>query len=220
MERKNINSFIAGSITGISEVILGYPLDTIKVNLQNKSFDISKLHIKYLYSGCSYPLLTNSIIISLEFGVFNYFRNKDYSITSSGMLAGTATSFVMAPVDRFKIKKQILSNNVYTNPYRGFQYVLAREIPATALYFNSYYYFKEKTSIMTAGGITGVITWSVMYPVDVIKTRMQSDSYKTLKDALVVKGMYNGIFPCLLRAVCINAVSFYTYETVNDILNR
>jgi solute carrier family 25 carnitine/acylcarnitine transporter 20/29 len=220
MDNKNVNSFIAGSITGITEVVLGYPLDTIKVNLQNRTFDIYKLKLKYLYSGCTYPLLSNSIIISLEFGVFNYFRNKDYSITTAGMLAGSATSVVMAPIDRFKIKKQILSNNIYKNPYKGFQYVLAREIPATAIYFNSYYYLKESASILLAGGLAGVITWGVTFPLDVIKTRMQSDSYKTLKDALVFKGIYNGIFPCLLRALCINSISFYTYETVIDRLNR
>lgn len=217
----NTKSFIAGSVTGVIEVVLGYPLDTIKVNLQNMTFDITKLKPQYLYNGCMYPLLTNSIIISLEFGIFNYFRNNNYSITTSGMLAGVATSMVMAPIDKFKIKKQILSSSyIYKNPYKGFQYVMLREVPATALYFNSYYYFKEKTSVMVAGGLAGIITWGITFPLDVLKTRMQSESYKTLKDALFFKGIYRGIVPCLVRAICINSVSFYIYENMIEILNR
>lgn len=216
-----INSFIAGSMSGISEIVLGYPLDTIKVNLQNKTSNVLKINLKNLYNGCSYPLFTNSIIISLEFGIFNYFRNQDYSITVSGMLAGSISGIVATPIDRRKILKQTFGNsNIYNRPFKGLPFVLARDIPATSLYFNSYYYFKDKTSILFAGGITGVITWSIVFPLDVIKTRMQSDTYKTLKDALIFKGIYNGIVPCLIRALFTNAISFYTYESVMDLLNK
>jgi len=92
--------------------------------------------------------------------------------------------------------------------------------PATAIYFNSYYYFKDKTIIPIAGGLTGIVTWSITFPLDVIKTRMQSDKYKTLKDALIFDGIYKGITPCLIRAVFTNSVSFYIYESVMELLNK
>jgi solute carrier family 25 carnitine/acylcarnitine transporter 20/29 len=214
----DIISFVAGSIAGISEVLTGHPLDTVKTRIQNNKPLPS---LSNLYNGCRYPLIANSIVISLEFGVFQSARNHGYSITTSGIFAGIATSFVMAPVDRFKIKRQMsYITNIYTNPFKGLQYVLAREVPATAIYFNSYYYYKEKTPIMIAGGLAGMTTWSIVYPLDVIKTRMQSDLYETLNDAFIIKGIYKGIVPCLIRSVFVNSVSFYTYECIINLLNN
>lgn len=216
----DISSFIAGYFTGLCEVIIGHPLNTITTHYQNCG-GIMNLKLRHLYAGCTYPFISNGIIISFEFGVFEYFRRREYSITVSAMLSGTATSIVMAPVDRFKIKRQLLNKtNIYNRPFKGIQYVFAREIPATAIYFNSYYYYREKTSVITAGGMSGLTTWTVTYPLDVIKTRMQSDSYKSLKEAILAKNLYKGITPCLLRSVCVNSVSFYVYEYVIELLNN
>ena len=68
-----------------------------------------------------------------------------------------------------------------------------------------------QTSI--AGGTAGCISWIVNYPIDVVKTRIQSSglpnqpNYKGIMDCFIkiiktdgVKGMYRGLAPALVRA--------------------
>ena len=68
-----------------------------------------------------------------------------------------------------------------------------------------------ETSI--AGGIAGCISWIVNYPIDVVKTRIQSSglpnqpNYKGIMDCFIkiikadgVRGMYRGLGPALWRA--------------------
>ena len=67
--------------------------------------------------------------------------------------------------------------------YLGFGPTWLRE-SALGIYFGIYdaaftYYKKsnsESNSSLLAGGLAGVATWSAMYPVDYVKTIMQSDS--------------------------------------------
>jgi len=68
--------------------------------------------------------------------------------------------------------------------YLGFNVTMLRE-SFLGIYFGTYDYFmsffREKGKVsklgsLLSGGLAGVATWSVMYPVDYIKTRIQSDS--------------------------------------------
>ena len=60
---------IAGGISGMAQIVIGYPLDTLKVLSQN-NLRLSKLSIKNLYGGVSYPLqssiITNAVVFSLN----------------------------------------------------------------------------------------------------------------------------------------------------------
>ena len=207
-------SFIGGLVSGTSQVIIGHPLDTIKVNLQNNSFCKSNLNFNNLYKGISYPLITNSFLVSIQFGVFDYLRDKNYSITSSSFCAGIFTGILSTPIDRFKIKKQILSKNVYSQPMKGISLSLFREIPANIVYFNSYYFFKDKYGILTAGGVSGFLSWLLTFPVDVIKTRIQSDNFNNVTQAINKGNLFKGITPCLGRSIIVNSGGFYMYEQV------
>ena len=64
-----MKDIIAGGISGMSQIAIGYPLDTLKVLSQN-NLKINNLNIKSLYSGVSYPLqssiITNSIVFSFN----------------------------------------------------------------------------------------------------------------------------------------------------------
>ena len=70
--------------------------------------------------------------------------------------------------------------------YKNTHIVSAREIPAVFSYFSSYQYFREKNmSIFLSGSLAGTISWFITYPVDTIKTRLQNNSCKTIKEAMV-----------------------------------
>ena len=56
-----------------------------------------------------------------------------------------------------------------------------------------------------------MLSWLITYPIDVIKTRIQSEKYN-LKNALS-KGKFNhGLSYCLLRSFIVNGFSFLVYE--------
>ena len=81
---------------------------------------------------------------------------------------------------------------------RGFTATLARDVPAWATYFAVYATLKQTLSPSTgvldgraklspaaslvAGGAAGAASWAVCFPIDVVKTRFQSDlTYRTYR---------------------------------------
>jgi solute carrier family 25 (mitochondrial carnitine/acylcarnitine transporter), member 20/29 len=136
--------------------------------------------------------------------------------------------------------------------YQGIAATVLRNIPANFCYFGCYgkrNFFKfpkgltkdlltkkgEKPTISTllvAGGMGGVGYWSLCYPLDIIKSTIQSDSpsdrkYKTISQTAQmiykefgVKGFYRGFTPCIVRSFPANAVCFTAYEMTKNKLEK
>lgn len=185
--------FITGFVSGILQSFVGHPLDTIKVLKQtNKTIKINQL-----FNGFLPVLISNSIITGVQF----------YSYENCNpILLGLNSALLVAPTDYYKIQKQI--NGVYRLEFpRGFGITFLREMIALNFYFRSYNFLEKKTNVLVAGGIAGSCSWLLSYCVDTIKTRIQMG--KTLKEALNMKKIYNGLSFCLIRGFIVNAVGFY-----------
>lgn len=132
----NINFFYTGAIIGVSQTIIGHPIDTIKTLLQNNNLNLQnnlqnnssniKLNlqsnyknlnnirsnfISRLYAGVSYPLFIN-----LSYNTLIYeLHDKTYKKTSnhfvSGFISGGLMSFILNPFEVAKIRKQVNNNN-------------------------------------------------------------------------------------------------------------
>ena len=112
-------------------------------------------------------------------------------------------------------------------------YFWSYELSKRLLLSRQYDPFKEATTIdvLFAGGIAGVITWTSIYPLDVIKTRMQTQDAASMLDAEAAGllsesrrnrgalqiardtfrtegygAFYRGLGVCSLRAFIVNAV--------------
>jgi len=114
-------------------------------------------------------------------------------------------------------------------------------VPKEFLYFTGFYeLFREMLTkpgrsvtdlsiwrVFTAAGAAGVLFWALTYPLDVIKSTMQSDEivksqrkYNGIIDC--ARKMYQneggvprflrGFTPCLLRAIPANAALLYTVD--------
>ena len=211
---EDVKSFIAGSASGVVQVVSGHPLDTIKVYLQNGRSRKNLYNFSNLYRGISYPLVTNTLIVSSQFGVYDYLKKEGHCSTRSAIGAGICTGLISTPIDLFKIRKQTFAKNLYQKPFSGLLPTLYREIPANIIYFNVYYSLKDYTSIPIAGAITGVLSWLFTFPIDVIKTRIQTDPTETFLSAYKKGNLFVGITPCLVRALLVNSVGFYAYEMI------
>lgn len=121
---------------------------------------------------------------------------------------------------------------------------LARDGPGSAAYFATYEYLKRRlspkdaegnatgelslTAVMTAGGAAGIAMWIPVFPVDTIKSRLQSmEGSPTISG--VIRGVYGnggikaffpGFGPALARAVPANAATFLGVELAHKFMNQ
>lgn len=211
-----MDNIIAGFGSGIIQSIVGYPLDTIKVYSQEPSFN-KKIKLKNLYRGLSYPLITNSFLCSINFYTFEYFRKKyNYYPFQAGAITGIISGIIINPIEIYKIKKQLFINSYI--PYtKGIHICIFREVLFYSIYFQTYYSLREHNiSILNSGGMAGIFGWLFLYPIDVIKTRIQSGKNDNIVCAIKKKNLFNGMFICIFRAYTVNAVGLYSYEYIKN----
>ncbi len=87
------------------------------------------------------------------------------------------------------------------------------------VYYQTYYYCKEKhqMSSFSAGGLSGLLSWTACYPFDTIKTRIQSGHSKTHIEAIKYGKLWMGYRYCAMRAIITNSIGWSVYEFVKSI---
>jgi solute carrier family 25 carnitine/acylcarnitine transporter 20/29 len=132
--------------------------------------------------------------------------------------------------------RQLLREGGVRSLYRGTLMTLARDGPGSAAYFTAYEVVKKRLSgppgpdgkpqisllaIMAAGATAGVAMWIPVFPVDTVKSRLQSAPGKptiggVVRDLYVrgggVRAFFPGLAPALARAVPANAATFLGVE--------
>jgi solute carrier family 25 carnitine/acylcarnitine transporter 20/29 len=121
--------------------------------------------------------------------------------------------------------KYMVRNHGVMSLYRGFSGTMIRNVPANAMFFPANElvkrFFAQRDGIpvsevsigqnMIAGGCAGLCYWVGTFPLDVVKSRMQSaDIQKNVSWLGTVHHVYrsgglrafrNGIVPCIMRAI-------------------
>ena len=226
-----MSDLFAGTVAGAATVLSGYPLDTLKT--WNQAKHIEKPTIRGLYRGVWAPLGAQSLITTSLFGIHNKVHSYGYNHYQSGMVSGFLSSFLISPIELYKVRKQNdlpiklinpfikkqvdISPIKRISPFLGLGTTMARETPAACIFFGSYHtqkqFYKEKGWDVPAfipGGISGVLSWACTYPIDVIKSRVQSSI--SLINAIKQGDFRSGFGFCMLRAVVANAAAFTVYE--------
>jgi len=212
-----MSDYIAGTFSGFAQTFVGYPFDTLKVLLQsNKKINYKKTFNRSIYKGVQYPFCVNGLSQCIIFGTNqNIYNNvcKNYYI--SGCLAGMIGSFIISPMELYKIRHQNNLPRKGISPFLGYRSTQLRESIAFSIYFGSYYQMQERiNNTLISGGLAGVLCWGASYNIDVIKTRIQSGQCKTIMQGYKMGNLWRGITPCLFRSFIVNAVGFYTYEHI------
>lgn len=135
---------------------------------------------------------------------------------------------------------QIRKESGFTGCFRGLLGVFMRDIPATAVYFGSFAYLNQlcmpedgdinslnATTLLFTGGFAGMCSWAALYPIDVVKTRVQAEGFKPhgryssymdcAKISFKEEGyqwMTRGFGATMLRAFPVNAAIFSTVTLV------
>ena len=209
-----MKDFLIGGIIGLTQTLLGHPLDTIKVRIQNNQ-KWKNMKLTNYYKGCVYPFYGLLIYNIVVFPTYERSIKYTNSHIASGFCAGVAVSPFVYITDVGKIKRQSglelkIKDFVLT---KGKVSNLARESIANMCYFGGYFYCKNelKFSPLISGGIAGLLNWTLTYPIDVIRTRQMANNI-SIKKAINQGNLWKGYSACAIRAIIVNSVSFYVYE--------
>lgn len=130
--------------------------------------------------------------------------------------------------------------------YRGTAVTFLREAQAYGVWFTTFEYLMNSDAtrngtrredistlkVAAYGGLAGEMLWISSYPFDVIKSKMQSDTfgekqkYKSMRDCFAktwraegMAGFWKGIGPTLLRAMPVSAGTFATVEVTMRLIS-
>lgn len=174
----------------------------------------------------------------------------------AGGVAGAISRTATAPLDRLKVVMQVQTTKVHIGPaikeiwkngrffgfFRGNGLNVVKVSPESAIRFYTYEMLKnvivdwkgeEKSDIgasgrLIAGGLAGAVAQTAIYPMDLVKTRLQTTicevgkvpTISTLsKDILIHEGpraFYKGIVPSLLGIIPYAGIDLAAYETLKD----
>ncbi|GAD94183.1 predicted protein [Paecilomyces variotii No. 5] len=129
--------------------------------------------------------------------------------------------------------------------YRGQTATILREFGSYGIWFSCFEAFVQevtkiqnkkrdelpKWQIACCGAVVGEVLWITNYPMDIIKSKMQTDGfgekqqYRTALDAVRqtwnaygLKGFFRGLTPTLVRAIPVSAGTFTMVEVARGIL--
>ncbi|KAI8476308.1 MAG: mitochondrial carrier domain-containing protein [Monoraphidium minutum] len=141
-----------------------------------------------------------------------------------------------------------LKENGLRGPFQGLGATILRNMPANAIFFGTFEVLKRAAAgrmgvtpselpawtVLSAAGFGGVLYWGMIFPVDSIKSAMQTDTIvrcqrrftdvATTARLLWAEGgarrFYKGFTPCLLRAGPANAAMLFTVDRVTAALSK
>ncbi|CAH2351375.1 mitochondrial thiamine pyrophosphate carrier 1 [[Candida] railenensis] len=138
--------------------------------------------------------------------------------------------------------RKILANEGVSGLWSGLSSTLIREVFGTAIWFSTYEYmtqvFRERriakggdenaensdAELMFSGALAGVLFNFSTFPVDTIKSNIQTNDFDKASSSLLkvgkyicqqpggMRNLYNGLGITLVRAAPANAIIFYVYE--------
>ncbi|XP_024945662.1 mitochondrial ornithine transporter 1 isoform X2 [Cephus cinctus] len=140
----------------------------------------------------------------------------------------------------WELTRQIMRRDGFTGLFRGLTSTIAREMPGYFFFFGGYEGTRQlltkpgqsKEDIgwqktMVAGAVGGTVLWLVIFPADVVKSRIQVQNLRApalviMKDIIRTEGvgaLYNGLKPTLIRTIPATATLFVTYEYTKKVMN-
>ncbi|KIW23966.1 uncharacterized protein PV07_09708 [Cladophialophora immunda] len=142
------------------------------------------------------------------------------------------------------VVRQLYKEGGIRSVFRGSAMTLARDGPGSAAYFAVYEYVKRNlspkdaegnatgelslTAVMTAGACAGVAMWIPVFPVDTVKSRIQTAEGRPTIGGVVsqvyrsggIKAFFPGFGPALARAIPANAATFVGVELAHKAMNQ
>ncbi|MCL7023820.1 hypothetical protein MKW94_007334 [Papaver nudicaule] len=187
-------------------------------------------------------------------GISKHVHASKYLI--AGGVAGATSRTFTAPLDRLKVALQVQTTRAHVMPavkqiwkegrfvgfFRGNGLNVLKVAPESAIRFYTYELLKNvivdargedigdigTSGRLVAGGLAGAVAQTAIYPMDLVKTRLQTFSCESGKapklsqlsrDILVQEGpraFYRGLIPSLLGIIPYAGIDLAAYETLKE----
>jgi solute carrier family 25 (mitochondrial carnitine/acylcarnitine transporter), member 20/29 len=143
------------------------------------------------------------------------------------------------------VVRQLYREGGVRSVFRGSTATLARDGPGSAAYFAAYEFIKRKLTpldpntgkptgqlslmaITCAGAAAGVAMWIPVFPIDTVKSRLQTAEGNVTIGGVVrelygkggYKAFFPGFGPALARAIPANAATFLGVELAHQAMNK
>ncbi|KAA0178436.1 hypothetical protein FNF27_00285 [Cafeteria roenbergensis] len=208
---------IAGLVAGSAGVLMGHPIDTVRVRvivggkspLEAASWALRTQGLRGFYRGVIPPLVTNGIVGTTVFSALEagkrFLRphveagalDERAALAMAGAFAGAVVSLVSTPPQVLKLLCESVGRMTYYLTYETAKGALVRlrtgsePLRARPLDPVAGVSLPER---MLAGACAGCVGWTVTFPFDVARNRLVSQG-----DALPPR--YRGVLHCLLTSV-------------------
>ena len=237
---------IPGLLQGLTRVTISYPADVLKVQMQKQLYPDTISAFKHIAKTDPFKFYRGSsicyTIIGFDRSLQFYFLekiNKKYNQFTSAFIVSLFNSIYMLPMQYLTTNISLLNknNNVLTfikntkirDLYKGYFIETPKNILSTTIYLGSYLKFRSLIDnnklYPFIGGLSGIITWLVVYPIDTIRTELQTTQNIKIKELILnriningFKSFYKGITPVLVRTFPSSFMGMYVYEKTRQIL--
>lgn len=261
--------FWAGYLSGAAGIVVGNPLDIVKVRLQatgpSKRHNAVPISLQFRNptawaAGTATPILGYGALNALLFVSYNraesaLIRGSSssekplWATWSAGAVGGLATWVISTPTELIKCRAQASTDRQsswavaqrawrasgLSGLYLGGVVTALRDSIGYGFYFWSYELSTrhwagsatmapyEAARVLLCGGLAGIVTWASVFPLDVLKTRVQTQAEgRPRRGALQLarqihagegaSAFFRGLGVCSARAFVVNAVQWTIYE--------
>ncbi|CCW66721.1 unnamed protein product [Phytomonas sp. Hart1] len=262
---------LPGAIQGVTSVLIGHPLDTVKTRMQARGPCVSASTFttilgivshegwRSLYRGVTPPLIIMATKRSIQFALWDALCRNPFDKGSSspsqsylthlswctnnsfvsGAIAGGAGTVIGCPLHVVKIQTQNVtrshSRNSMTSArqiialeglrgfYRGFRYHLLKDVCFAGTFLGLYDTFKRlwlrfcnnSFAAFVPGATAAMITWTLLYPIDTVKTLIQARQEHLLSELFTdTRRLYRGLGATLIKVGPILGVTMVVYDVV------
>ena len=197
--------------------------------------------VRGFYRGATIPYITLIPKRAIQFQVYEKLKGRQVNPYACGLGAALSMCWVSSPMQNTKLNMQVrhkfhsvgdyvkrtYSRHGVLGFYRGFRITLLRDMTFGTLYLGTYSVLKQKfqngmrlpkdTSLapFLAGGFSSIFTWSVLLPVDHLKTIFQTNRNETTMNIIrntPLLHYWRSVGPTVIRVFPVSGISMMTYE--------
>lgn len=225
---------LPGFLQGLTRVVISYPFDYIRTNIQTQNhlsiqtyIKLNNITFKNAYRGCSLQLVSVPIERSIQFFLFEHFL-KNYSVFESSIISSLMSSIYSVPVNLLTTKivtkncsltydsiyKFVINKKYYTGYVADFSKTFYGAVIYTTLYGNLRQHInKNNHNYFLFGVISGIGCWCCIYPFDTLRVIKQTSnkSYTDIIKNISFIKLYVGFSLVLARSIPSAGCGMYVY---------